>query len=106
MIGGPLIREARTRARLTQSELARRAGTTQSAVARWESGRSQPSIETVRRLTGACGFDLNVRLTAVDPDLLSRIEQNLALSPTQRFDQLVAAARFVQAGRRALAGTR
>ena len=37
-IGADLIREARKRAGLTQRELAERAATTQSSVARWESG--------------------------------------------------------------------
>ena len=48
MLSHHLIREARRRARLTQSELAMRAGTTQSAVARWEAGRSLPSLEKLQ----------------------------------------------------------
>ena len=41
---------ARTAAKLTQAELARRLGTTQSAVARLEGGRVSPSFATLRRL--------------------------------------------------------
>ena len=40
---------ARTAAKLTQAELARRLGTAQSAVARLEGGRVSPSLATLRR---------------------------------------------------------
>jgi DNA-binding transcriptional regulator YiaG len=40
--------DARAKAKLTQSELARRMGTTQSAIARLESGRTVPSGATLR----------------------------------------------------------
>ena len=45
MSGGVLIREARRRAGLTQVELAHRVGTTQSAIARVERGRTEPTAE-------------------------------------------------------------
>ncbi len=41
---------ARVRAGLTQAELAARMGTTQSAIARLESGAQLPSIKTLLRL--------------------------------------------------------
>ena len=44
---------ARNRAGLTQSQLARRMGTTQPVVARLESGRSRPSMRTLERLAAA-----------------------------------------------------
>ena len=50
-----LIRQARERSRLTQAELARRAGTSQSAIARYERGVAQPSLLTLERLLNACG---------------------------------------------------
>jgi len=47
MRGNHLVREARRRASLTQTELARRAGTTQSVIARVEAGTTQPSLEYI-----------------------------------------------------------
>lgn len=53
---------ARTSARLSQAELAIRLGTTQSAIARLESGRISPSLSTLRRYAEATGTRLNVSL--------------------------------------------
>ena len=46
---------ARSRAGLTQGEVAERMGTTQSVVARLESGRKAPSMRTVQRYAQAVG---------------------------------------------------
>jgi DNA-binding XRE family transcriptional regulator len=54
--------EARTRAGLSQAELAHRMGTTQSAIARLESGRSSPSMRTIVRIAAATGSRAIVRL--------------------------------------------
>ena len=48
-----LIIAARKRARLTQAELAARMNTTQSVVARLESGRSHPSTNTLEKVATA-----------------------------------------------------
>jgi transcriptional regulator with XRE-family HTH domain len=85
-VGADLIREARRRAGLTQAQLAERAGTTQSAVARWERGRSAPSFDTVRRLVRACGFDLFVTIEEYDDSDIAQAEQLLRLTPDQRVD--------------------
>lgn len=53
--------EARSRAGLTQEELAKRMGTTQPVVARLESGRSRPSTHTLERLAKATGSTLVIR---------------------------------------------
>ncbi len=106
MDAAALIREARLRGKLTQAELATRAGTTQSAIARWETGQSSPSADKVAELVGHCGFDLELSLSARDPELISQLEANLRLTPTQRLDQLVRAVRFISAGRRALDNVR
>ena len=53
---------ARMTAKLTQVELARRLGTTQSAIARLEGGRVSPSFKTLRRYAEATGTRLTVGL--------------------------------------------
>src|SRR5450759_3968337 len=50
--------EARSRAGLTQQELARKMGTTQPVVARLESGSTRPSMRTLERLARATGSRL------------------------------------------------
>ena len=52
--------EARTRARLTQAELAARMKTTQSVIARLESGRSRPSTRTLEKIAQATGTKLRI----------------------------------------------
>lgn len=54
------ITDARRAAGLTQTELARRAGTAQSAVAAYESGRRVPSVATLQRLLASCDHDLEL----------------------------------------------
>ena len=44
---------ARAKAGLTQAQLASRMGTTQSVVARWESGKSLPSTRTLQSFAKA-----------------------------------------------------
>ncbi len=53
---------ARTRANLSQAEVARRVGTTQSAIARLEGGGVSPSIATLRRYAAATGAKLEINL--------------------------------------------
>lgn len=106
MLSATLIREARQRAGLTQTALATRVGTTQSVVARWETGGAQPSLETLIRLIRACGLELQMSLTEADPNEVSLIERNLALSPTERLDQLIRTVEFIRAGQASLARAR
>jgi transcriptional regulator with XRE-family HTH domain len=58
------VLRARARAGLTQAEVAKRVGTTQSAIARLESGagRHSPSIATLQRYARALGFRLEIKL--------------------------------------------
>ena len=57
--------EARTRAHLTQAELAERMATTQSVVARLESGRVCPSTRTLEKVARATGTRLRIRFEPV-----------------------------------------
>lgn len=53
--------KARAHSGLTQEEIARRMGTTQSVVARLESGRSMPSTRTLKKYAEATGTRLVIR---------------------------------------------
>jgi predicted nucleotidyltransferase/DNA-binding XRE family transcriptional regulator len=58
-----LLREARTRAGLTQSELAKAAGVAQSVISAYETGNRTPSLPMLRKLVEATGHDLVIDLT-------------------------------------------
>ncbi len=67
---GALVKEMRRHAQLTQRELAERAGTSQSAIAKLEQGESNPTIDTIERWARAAGFAVQftlVPLPVVDP---------------------------------------
>jgi len=64
---GRLLREARVSARLSQSDVARRAEIAQSVVSAYESGRREPALSTLVRLVAATGHSLVVELKA-DPN--------------------------------------
>jgi transcriptional regulator with XRE-family HTH domain len=100
--GTHLVREARKRAGLTQAELAARAGTTQSAIARVESGAVSPSLERLTQLVQAAGFDIDVRLVPYDDHDVTMALRNRLLTPERRLDNMLAFQRFAAAGREAM----
>jgi transcriptional regulator with XRE-family HTH domain len=53
---------ARGRAGLTQAEVATRMGTTQSVVARIESGKNPPNLKTLEKYAQAVGMQVQIRL--------------------------------------------
>ena len=63
-----ILKEARSRSGLTQRELARRASTSQAAIARYERGRATPSLRALNRIIRACGFGLQVDLVPLHDD--------------------------------------
>jgi len=58
------LMKARLRAGLSQAELAARMGTSQSTIARLESGQTLPSTKTLLRFAEATGSKVQVRLSA------------------------------------------
>lgn len=74
---GQLLREARTRAGLSQAELARRAGTTQSVVSAYESATRQPSLPMLDRLVSAAGLVLDMQVRAQKSPLTGPIGTRL-----------------------------
>jgi ribosome-binding protein aMBF1 (putative translation factor) len=56
--------KARTKAGMTQADVARKMRTTQSVVARIESGRNPPTLRTLERYANAVGQRIEVKLVA------------------------------------------
>lgn len=99
-----LLRDARRRSGLSQRDLARRAGTAQSVVARIERGQTSPAAETLERLLHEAGFRLSVELVPRrEPasHMLADVPRILSLTPEERLREVANASRFVAAARRA-----
>ncbi|MBW4078030.1 MAG: helix-turn-helix transcriptional regulator [Acidobacteria bacterium] len=94
MVSGDLIKEARLRAGLTQAELGARLGKAQSVIARWERDDVSPSLETLRGVVRACGFDLAFFMSKFDDSNVTIIDQHLRMTPAERFADLMTRVRF------------
>lgn len=57
-----MLREARRRARLSQTDLARRAGVAQSVISAYESDRREPGLAMLSKLIEATGHQLTINL--------------------------------------------
>ena len=70
----PAYQVARLRMKrgLTQKQLAKLIGTTQSSVARLESGRTQPRLSFLRKVVEALGGRLEIRIEAQEEARVSR----------------------------------
>jgi transcriptional regulator with XRE-family HTH domain len=79
----------RSAAGLSQRALARRAGTSQPAIARYERGVATPAWETLERLAAACGRRVAITVeTLPDPHDLELAETLLDLTPEERLRAL------------------
>jgi transcriptional regulator with XRE-family HTH domain len=97
---GELLREARRRHGVSQELLAARAGTTQSAISRIESGRVSPSVDTLWELLYLLGEDLE--LTAQKRDFgidVTLNRANLSVAPAQRVQRGLAFSDFIRRNR-------
>ena len=92
---GKLLKRARHEARLTQSELAARAGTSQPAVARYEAETAIPTIPTLERLLAVCGRQLRIstsrKASAPPSSIRGRTGEQAALLRRERKRLLAAA---------------
>jgi transcriptional regulator with XRE-family HTH domain len=89
MTAGELMRSARTRAGLSQAEVATRTGSPRSQIARWEADQVDPGFSAVRKVLRACGFDLSMALQIYAPDQQQeeRLLTLARLTPKERLDQ-------------------
>ncbi|MDQ3674190.1 MAG: helix-turn-helix domain-containing protein [Gemmatimonadota bacterium] len=97
-----LLSTARQRSGMTQRELARRARTAQSVVARIELAETSPSWDTLSRLLKAAGFGLAtaLRRITVEPAALDDVPRILGLTPEERLREAGQVSRFISAARR------
>ncbi len=103
MTPSEVVRRHREQLGLSQRSLARRAGLTQAAVSRIESGLAAPNWETVRAMLLAMGYEPELtprRLSGRwDPVHLAALRER---SPSERFELAISANRL--AGRLRQAG--
>lgn len=80
------VLKARAETGLTQAEVAARAGTTQSAIARLESAelRHSPSIATLRKYAKALGYRVQIRLIKQERKREVRLGGRTARPTTRR----------------------
>lgn len=97
---GELIKDARTDAGLTQRQLAERLRTTQSAIARWESGRDIPRLDKLDQILRACGIELDLRFRRHDDVDRAQIRQHLGLTPDGRSRSQSNASKLLATARR------
>ena len=96
-LNSAVLRAARQRARLSQTDLARRAGIAQSVISVYESGPREPSLPTLPPLIEATGHPLAIDVVAVPERALGLPDSPLARRLRQRRKAIIRAAE----GRRA-----
>jgi transcriptional regulator with XRE-family HTH domain len=86
-----IIRGARLKAGLTQTQLAERLGRERAQIARWEIGGQEPSFENLRAVVEACGFVLRLEIAERDEDtgFDAELEASLLEAPQQRVRDLL-----------------
>jgi transcriptional regulator with XRE-family HTH domain len=91
MTGAQIIRAARLKAGLTQSDLAARLGRNRAQIARWEIGGQEPSFENLRAAVEACGFVLKLEIAEREENatLDAELEASLLEAPQQRVQGLL-----------------
>jgi transcriptional regulator with XRE-family HTH domain len=85
-----IVKQAREAVGISQAALADRMGTTQSAIARLESPRSNPRVETLDRAVAATGARLNLSVEpgfGIDETLIASA---LRLPPAERLRRFAA----------------
>jgi len=90
-----MLRHARRSAGLTQRALAAATGVPQETIARIESGRSDPRVETLDRLLEGCGYGLeHLPRLGIGIDR-PQFHERLALSPGDRLIRAMAEDRLM-----------
>lgn len=102
---GRIIREVRKKHRLTQKQLAIRAGTAQAAISRVENDQISPTFENFKTLLLVMGEKPQISTERLGHDLDPiHLADNALRSPSERFNRALGwnrmLARFADEGRR------
>lgn len=98
-----LLKTARRRSGLSQRSLAKRAGTSQSVVARIELGETSPTWDTLTRLLRAADLELEPRLVpnaVLGSHMLDDVARIRSLSPVDRLREVANVSCFLSGARR------
>src|SRR5216117_420470 len=98
-----LLRQARLKAGLSQRQLAQRAGTAQSVIARIERGQTSPTWDTLERLLAAAGYELAPQVqprVVVGWHMLGDVPRILRMTPEQRLEEVKNLSEFFAHARR------
>jgi transcriptional regulator with XRE-family HTH domain len=90
LTSGVIIRMARLRAGLSQTELADRSGKDRAQIARWERDGVMPGFETLVEVVRACGFDVSLELVPLVIPNLPQLAETAPLTPKERLDRMLA----------------
>ena len=97
-----LLKLARADAGLTQAELGRRVGTTQTAIARLERWDANPRVATLQRALRATGHRLELRAVRTSADVEDdQVAAHIRMTPAERAQAHDAAYRNLAASARA-----
>jgi transcriptional regulator with XRE-family HTH domain len=93
-----LIRNARRRSRISQRELARRAGTSQAAISRIERGLEEPTLERLEQILASLGWRPVIELApvAVHDAEPRRLHEDARRDPATRLESGFAMGRFAR----------
>src|SRR5438477_3530769 len=92
MNAGLLLREARVRSGLSQSDLARLVGVTQSVVSEYEAGKREPALPTLAKLIAGTGHELTLGLQRADSSVRGLPDSRLGRRLRRHRRALIAAA--------------
>lgn len=79
-----ILRKARANADLSQADVAARVGTSQPALARYETGVTLPTLPTLERILSACGQRLQIRALSAAGSADRAISMRGQLGPQAR----------------------
>jgi transcriptional regulator with XRE-family HTH domain len=84
------------RSQISQRELARRAGTSQAAISRIESGREEPTLERLEQILAGLGWRAAIELEpiAIHDEEPRRLYEDARTPPGDRLERTVAMARL------------